>query len=78
MSITFPPTGTPNHYNVMLGKREIGSVMLFTIRGESAWRFLARRKDIAARSPIPANKHATAEACMAEVRELFGVKTEAR
>lgn len=54
-------------YVVCQGKRTIGCIGLFTIRGVSSWRFIANRRDIAARVPVPSLHYDTAEAALADI-----------
>ncbi|WP_319798261.1 hypothetical protein [Nitrobacter sp.] len=44
-------------YDVRQGKRVVAFIVNATIRGESAWRVLPSKPDIAARVPMPVPKH---------------------
>ncbi len=59
-------------HDVRQGKRMIGFVCLITIRGESAWRFITNRRDVAARYPVPSPKFNSAEEVLADVRARLG------
>lgn len=64
--------GNDRRYDVRQGKRLIGFACFVTIRGEGAWRFIANRKDIAARYPVPSPKLGSADEVLADVRARLG------
>jgi hypothetical protein len=68
--LTFNPS-SGDSLTVMLDKRCLGFIKLFTISGESAWRFLRRSGDDP-RFPIPAPKHATREDAVEYVKRQVG------
>jgi predicted component of type VI protein secretion system len=59
-------------FDVHQGRRVIGYIALFTINGESAWRFITNRRDISDRFHPTAPKHASADDALAYVNRMLG------
>lgn len=60
-----------NRYDVRIGRRVVAFIVNATIRGESAWRVLPSKPDIAARVPMPVPKHGSPAEALAWFNEVI-------
>lgn len=65
---------TETRHDVRQGKRVIGFISHFGLRGVKGWRFIPNREEIAAKVPVPPIVHDTADGAFAALSAVLAGK----